>query len=172
MHSFSHTLSLGYYTHTHTHTHMYTLYPSRKKQAFSVCVCVTLKPLSHQNPCHTNTNLFADCWATRKKTSKMLIRLARLAFAMHSPRIPESALNLATGDKNEHVSFLLCYLQDSKESRRRWRAFALHSAGIRQHSAFALHLAHIRSHWSAVADPPPPKKKVCFLPSLLFFFLS
>ena len=34
------------HTRTHTHTHIYThmhrptLYPSRKKQTFSVCVCV------------------------------------------------------------------------------------------------------------------------------------
>ena len=67
-------------------------------------MCVTLKPLSHQNPCHTNTSLFVYCWVTRKKPLKMLIWLARLVFAMHSPRIPELAMNLATADKNEHVS--------------------------------------------------------------------
>ena len=159
------TLSLIYYTHTHTHTHTHTciLYIPAEKKPFSVCVRGTLKPLSHKNPCHTNTNLFADCWATRIKS----VRNADLtgsscvchAFAWHSlSRL--WTWQRPTKMSMSHICRATC------KTPKNLDVVGVHVVGIRQCSAFALHLACIRSRCSAVAD----QKKRSFSTMASFFF--
>ena len=122
---------------------------------------VTLKPLSH-----TNTNLFADCGATRKKPLEMLIWLARLVFTMHSPRIPLSWL----WNWQRPTKMIMCHFcRATRKTPKNLDAVDMHLPCIRW--AFD-NVAHLPCIWLAFAHigvRAPTEKSIRFLPSLLFF---